>query len=261
MIKEDSLTNAKDYVNYICNKNDIDLKSIPRVAVISYSRNITERLSRKYAYGAVNIGSRVDSILNLCSSEGGKNKFCILNGSIGSPIAAINAEELIAMGVQSILAVGPAGSPIERIQNGVSLNGATIFNVSRAHSCGGTTTHYFKHKNYFHPCKNVFKRISCISNNMGVVLKQGATATTDAIYRETPSFIKNIIGCGCNLIDMECAALFAVAEYRAISSGAILYTTDLVSAENGWHIYTEDHVIQELEETVSKIIEKFVNEN
>jgi len=261
MIKEDSITSARDYVTFISNKNGIDVKCIPRVAIISYSRNITEHLSRKYANGHVNIGLRMDSILNLCSSNGGKNRFCILNGSVGSPIAAIHTEELIALGVRNILAVGPAGSPVKSPQDGVSLNCSSIFNVSRAYSLGGTTSHYFQRKKYFYPCKSTFNRILGVSEELEVDIKPGTTATTDAIYRETPSFIKKVINCGCNLIDMECAAIFAVAEYRAISSGAILYTTDRVTAENGWHIYIEEHLIQEREATVSKIVEKFVDEH
>ena len=69
------------------------------------------------------------------------------------------------------------------------------------------------------------------------------TWTTDAIYRETPARIQLRRDEGCLTVEMEAAALFAVAQFRRVTLGQILYGGDDVSGsvwdERGWNNRTE----------------------
>jgi purine-nucleoside phosphorylase len=54
------------------------------------------------------------------------------------------------------------------------------------------------------------------------------TWTTDAIYRETPAKARAYLAEGCLAVEMEAAGFFAVANFRNVSLGQILYGGDAV---------------------------------
>ncbi|HYH01831.1 MAG TPA: purine-nucleoside phosphorylase, partial [Bacillota bacterium] len=55
------------------------------------------------------------------------------------------------------------------------------------------------------------------------------TWTTDAIYRETAEKVQLRKAEGCLSVEMECAAFFAVAQFRKVTFAQILYGGDDVS--------------------------------
>lgn len=59
------------------------------------------------------------------------------------------------------------------------------------------------------------------------------TWTTDAVYRETPAKIQARKSDGCLTVEMEAAALFAVAQFRGVLLAQILYGGNDVSS-NEW---------------------------
>jgi purine-nucleoside phosphorylase len=60
------------------------------------------------------------------------------------------------------------------------------------------------------------------------------TWTTDAPYRETPAKVQRRRAEGCTVVEMEAAAFFAVAQFRDVTLGQILYGGDDVSGEAEW---------------------------
>jgi purine-nucleoside phosphorylase len=59
----------------------------------------------------------------------------------------------------------------------------------------------------------------------------GKTWTTDGIYRETPAKVRLRRTEGCLTVEMEAAAFFAVAAFRNVICGQILYSGDDLSRE------------------------------
>jgi uridine phosphorylase len=55
------------------------------------------------------------------------------------------------------------------------------------------------------------------------------TWTTDAIYRETAAKVLHRKAEGCTTVEMEAAAFFAVAQFRSVQFGQLLYGGDDVS--------------------------------
>ena len=64
------------------------------------------------------------------------------------------------------------------------------------------------------------------------------TWTTDGVYRETPGKVKKRRREGCLTVEMEAAAFFAIARFRKVRFGQLLYGGDDVSSEKwdarGW---------------------------
>lgn len=72
----------------------------------------------------------------------------------------------------------------------------------------------------------------------GVPHHLGKAWTTDAPYRETPDIIAKRKEEGCLVVEMEAASMMAVAQFRDVIFGQVLYGgDDLSSAEwdnRGW---------------------------
>ena len=62
--------------------------------------------------------------------------------------------------------------------------------------------------------------------SQGLAMQSGPIWTTDALYRETALKIRQFQDAGVHAVDMEMAALFAVAQYRGCDVGAILIVSD-----------------------------------
>jgi uridine phosphorylase len=60
----------------------------------------------------------------------------------------------------------------------------------------------------------------------------GKTWTTDAIYRETPTRIARRRAEGCHVVEMEAAAFFAVAQFRGVRFGQLLYGGDDLTGDS-----------------------------
>ena len=69
----------------------------------------------------------------------------------------------------------------------------------------------------------------------------GKTWTTDALYRETREKAARRVAEGCLTVEMEAAAFFAVARFRGVTFGQLLYAGDDLSGDvwnaRGW----DDH--------------------
>lgn len=52
------------------------------------------------------------------------------------------------------------------------------------------------------------------------------TWSTDGFYRETPDKVSYRIEEGCSVVEMECSALAAVAQFRGAIWGLLLFTAD-----------------------------------
>ena len=59
----------------------------------------------------------------------------------------------------------------------------------------------------------------------------GKTWTTDALYRETRGKVERRVAEGCLTVEMEAAAFFAVAAFRGVTFGQLLYAGDDLSGD------------------------------
>jgi uridine phosphorylase len=65
------------------------------------------------------------------------------------------------------------------------------------------------------------------------------TWTTDAFFRETKTKVARRRGEGCLAVEMECAALAAVAQFRGVQFAQILYSGDSLGDETDGYAYDE----------------------
>ena len=95
----------------------------------------------------------------------------------------------------------------------------------------GASYHYLPPSREVAPSPEAVAAIEATLARHGVAYVTGKTWTTDAFYRETAGRIARRKAEGCITVEMEAAAFFAVARFRGVAAGQILYGGDDVSGD------------------------------
>ncbi len=162
----------------------------------------------------------------------GKNRLAVCWPGMTAAFAAIVLEELIALGGRKFVACGGAGV----LDSGIPPGRFII--PTAALRDEGTSYHYQRAGRFSRPHPEAVRAIreACRRGNHTVLT--GKTWTTDAVFRETPGAVERRRRDGCLTVEMEAAAFFAVARFRKVVFGQILYAgDDLGGAEwdsRGW---------------------------
>ena len=144
---------------------------------------------------------------------------------IGAPAACIALEEAIAMGCRDFVAVGGAGALLPDLQLG------DVVIADQALRDEGTSYHYLEPSRFVSADETVSTAIAAALTAADLPYRRGTTWTTDAIFREPRSRLDRRVAEGCLTVEMEAAAFFAVAQYRGVRIGQLLYAGDALTGD------------------------------
>ena len=153
----------------------------------------------------------------------GGQRLAFFHPGIGAPLAAALLEEVIGFGCRKFIARGGCGV----LQPGLAVGHLIL--VSGAVRDEGVSYHYVP------PARGVIanaaglRALTTILRQRGLPYQEGKTWTTDAPYRETPTKIAQRRAEGCLTVEMESAGLMAVAQFRGVTFGQVLYGGDDLS--------------------------------
>jgi uridine phosphorylase len=148
---------------------------------------------------------------------------------IGGPLAGATLEELIAMGCRKFVACGGAGALRPELVVGHVVVPRTAVRDE------GTSYHYLPPGAPAEATPRALEVIEQVLSEEDVPYITGTTWTTDAIYRETAARVARRRQQGCLTVEMEAAAFFAVAQFRNVVMGQLLYAADDLSGEEWDH--------------------------
>lgn len=157
----------------------------------------------------------------------GKESIYVLLCPLGAPQAARMLEILAAMGVEKFMVCGGAGT----LDNAVT--GEKVLLATAAVRDEGTSYHYLPPARWVQLKASVRQKITACLQEAGADFMEVKTWTTDASFRETPEKVELRKSEGCATVEMECAAYYAVAEFKGLDCGQLLYAGDVVCKE-GW---------------------------
>lgn len=149
----------------------------------------------------------------------------VAHPGVGAPLAAAVLEELVAWGSRVFVACGSAGVLDPALARG------TVVVPDAAVRDEGTSYHYLPPGREIAADADVVAAIRGVLDDHEVAYRVGKTWTTDGLFRETPKRIAKRRAEGCLTVEMECAALLAVAAFRQVRFGQLLATGDDVSGE------------------------------
>jgi uridine phosphorylase len=156
----------------------------------------------------------------------------IAQAPVGAPMAAVQVERLVALGVRKFIACGGAGTLIPDTTVGHAVVPTAAIRDE------GTSYHYLPPSREALPSAKGVVAIEGVLQNHSVPYTLGKTWTTDGVFRETRAKADRRREEGCLTVEMEAAAFFAVAQHRGVDFAQILYCGDDLSGtewdDRGW---------------------------
>jgi uridine phosphorylase len=150
-------------------------------------------------------------------------RLAFFHPGVGAPIAAGLLEEAIAFGCRKFMACGGCGVLEKEIAVG------HLIVVSGAVRDEGVSYHYLPPAREVTANPQGVEALTRTLDAHGVPFRVAKTWTTDAPYRETANKIARRREEGCLTVEMESAAFIAVAQFREVMFGQVLYGGDDLS--------------------------------
>lgn len=144
---------------------------------------------------------------------------------VGAPLAALFLEEAIDYGCTSLVCCGGAGA----LDAGLVLGHPVV--VSGAVRDEGTSYHYLPAARVVEASPGPVAVLESVLARTKTPFVTGITWSTDAVYRETRARVARRRAEGCLTVEMEAAALIAVAQFRGVELGYLLYAGDSLAGE------------------------------
>jgi uridine phosphorylase len=150
-------------------------------------------------------------------------RLAFFHPGIGAPLAAGLLEEVIAFGCRKFIACGGCGV----LEKDIAVGNLIV--VSGAIRDEGVSYHYLPLGREVIANKVAVNTLTKILREREIPYRVGKTWTIDAPYRETPNKISKRIEEGCLTVEMEAAGMMAVAQFREVILGQVLYGGDDLS--------------------------------
>jgi uridine phosphorylase len=203
---------------------EADRRAMPPRVVLCYFQDVIEQVVREHdARPLARLRSEIGpNDIYLLERE---VPIALAHPGVGAPLAAGFLEELIALGGRVFVAVGSAGALVPELTLG------HVIVPTAAIRDEGTSYHYLPASREVEPTPHVLEAILATLAERDVPYVTGKTWTTDAIFRETRAKAAARVAEGCICVEMEAAACFAVARFREVAFGQMLYAGDDLSGE------------------------------
>lgn len=211
---------------------------VPAYAVLCFFHDVLAQLVEKQVLRKIGeIKSEIGPNPLYLREQDGK-RFLVLQPGVGAPLAVGFFEEIIAMGIKRFMVCGGCGV----LDKGIAAGHPLV--ITSAVRDEGTSYHYLPPSREVTANPQAVAVLEAVLRERGLEYRTGKAWTTDAIYRETAGRRDRRMAEGCTIVEMEAAALFAVAQFRGVTLGQLVYGGDLVVPEGwdkrGWYDRTSD---------------------
>jgi uridine phosphorylase len=198
------------------------IEGFPETVLVTFTRYMLNTILQHYT--CVTIGKMPDGRTIYETTY--KNKpIAFFRTSIGAPPTVALLEEAIVCGAKKFLLFGSCGTLDGSITDG------NIVVPTHAYRDEGISYHYAPADAGEYIEVKTCARTAEILKDIGVNVVLGKTLTTDAIYRETRANMELRKKDGCITVEMECAGVMAMAQFRGIEAYQYLYTADNLDAD------------------------------
>lgn len=204
-------------------------RDVPEACVVTFFADAVRRLLDAGRATLIRENAWEDGPHPLLEMEHEGQRLGILHSGVGAPLAAGLLEEVIALGCRRFVVCGGAGA----LRPGLTRGHLVV--VESALRDEGTSHHYAAASRVVDADPAAAAVLRRTLGEHGVPFVAGRTWTTDAPYRETPGKIAARREEGCLTVEMEAAALIAVAAFRGVRLAQVVYAGDDLSGERWDH--------------------------
>jgi nucleoside phosphorylase len=222
---EEAIFTPADFTAYLQRIGALEAYTAPDGMVLCYRRSLYRQVVQAEGLQPAERRGALHGMLPLPSTGG---RIGLLGQfGIGAPAAARAVEELAAMGTSAFVSVGTAGS-LQR-----DLNVGDLVLCEAAIRDEGVSHHYLPAAKLARAAGSLSPALAGALNQAGAVFRAGTSWTIDTPYRETIAEARQYQAEGVLCVEMEAAALFAVAEVRGLQVAAAFTISDSL-ADLAW---------------------------
>jgi uridine phosphorylase len=214
----------------------IDPTNIPCRAVLCFFQDVIAKVVEGFGGREIDEVRSEIGLVPVYEIDYRGEQLALVHPGVGAPLAVGFTEELIARGVRAFVACGGAGVLVPDVALG------HVVVPTAAVRDEGTSYHYLPAARTVAPSPRALAAIIETLEDREAPHVTGATWTTDALYRETRTKIERRVREGCLTVEMEAAAFFAVAAFRSVEFGSLLYAGDDLSGERWDHRRWFEHM-------------------
>ena len=202
------------------------IPNMPKIAIACFSHILFEKIVSGGKCSKITELNNTNLRKEIYEIEYKQNKFAIFMMSIGAPAASADIEELHALGVEKFIVFGNCGVLDSSIED------CSVIIPTEALRDEGTSFHYQKPSKSIKLNTKYMNEFKEILDNLNFKYTEGISWTTDAFYRETQKKIEERKKSGAIVVEMESAALQAVANFRQVDLFIFFYAGDNLAAES-----------------------------
>lgn len=202
--------------------NKKQLYSFPKKAVFPFLGTHIDDFAQENNCEKIGEFVSITKIYSIYEFEYKGEKICLCQAPVGASAAVQFLDFLIGCGVEQIISAGSCGALTH-------INENEFLIPTEALRCEGTSYHYLPPSRTVKVNeKTVFAIEKALKDNL-IPFSYCKTWTTDGFFRETKEFVEYRKSEGFTVVEMECSALCACAEFRKVTFGQFLYTADTLA--------------------------------
>ena len=199
---------------------EIVIDGFPKVGVTCFSKKLFDQLVQRFNCVEIAKNSNGNGKLPVYKFEYKGHSLALFMSRVGAPACIVQYEELFAMGLEKVVVFGTCGVLDSKIDD------LAIIIPNAAIRDEGTSYHYMKASDEVKTNPKYVDEFIKLLDDHNYSYTIGKTWTTDAPYRETRNKVLKRKEQGCVCVDMECSAIFALAEFRNKEVFQFFYAAD-----------------------------------
>jgi uridine phosphorylase len=212
----DAFFSAKEMLEHRRAEGNLPDFEIPEAVIFCYQSSLYKHVLARHDARRVDV---FGGEFYLLTDTGSRIGFCAKFG-IGAPVVTALLEEMVAMGIQRFMSIGTAGA----LAKGLEIGDVVV--CDRAIRDEGVSHHYLPPAKHAHADSELTDRLERALHETGFTPRRGTSWTIDAPYRETAAEARHYQSEGVLTVEMEAAALFAVADYLKVPLAAAFTISD-----------------------------------
>ncbi len=197
------------------------VEDFPAVTVSCFSRQLfaalLELFEKKRIIGVVHMATALHPVYEVIYKG---RRFALFQSYVGEPGCVGVYEDVMAMGSKRLILFGNCGVLDKNIQDcGIIIPTAAIRDEGLSYHYAPASDTIPVNKKY----RDLFQEVL---KERGIPYVEGVTWTTDAMYRETRDKVARRRKQGAVCVEMECAGMQAVCDFRGTEFFQFLYAGD-----------------------------------
>ncbi len=220
----ESFFSPQEFINYMKRKDLMPQFKIPEGVIFCYQRTLLKYILETEKTEKIDFFAGEFYLLD----RDGQKLAVSAKLGIGPSTVSTIIEELNALGVKKFISIGTAGG----LQKDLKVGDIVVCN--KAIRDEGVSYHYLKDSKYAYPSFELTEKLKKNLDKMGLSYKEGISWTIDAPYRETVQELKTYQKEGVLTVEMEAAALAAIAYCRKFDFATAFTISDSL-AELVWN--------------------------